>query len=144
MALQFDPEKCIGCKLCQQACSGAHEGVFNPKLARLSVESYYEDEDLKAEANVCTLCGVCVEACPFSALTIEDGRLHLDEEECKNCGICAKKCPQQVIVKKENCVGVCDLCGGDPWCVKYCPHGALSYEEDEVLHEEKLVRGEVR
>lgn len=137
MGLQFDSEKCIGCKLCQQACSGAHEGVFNVTLARLHVESYYEDQDLKVGARVCTLCGACAEACPFSAISMEDDRLHFDQESCQNCGICVETCPEGVIVQKEDCVGVCDLCNGDPWCVKYCPHGALSCE-GALAHEEVL------
>jgi Fe-S-cluster-containing dehydrogenase component len=33
--LKFQPEKCIGCHLCELACSGYKEGVFNPALARL-------------------------------------------------------------------------------------------------------------
>lgn len=135
MGLKFNKEKCIGCKLCQQACSGFHENVFNPLLARLNVESYYEDGHLKIEAKICTLCGECVEACPFSALTMKDGRLYLDEDACKNCGICRKKCPENVIIQKDTCVGVCDLCGGSPWCVAYCPHGALVYEEALVCEE---------
>lgn len=35
MKLKFQPEKCIGCHLCELACSGYKEGVFNPALARL-------------------------------------------------------------------------------------------------------------
>lgn len=135
MPLTFNSEKCIGCKLCQQACSGAHEGVFNPLLGRLKVESYYEDGKLMFESKVCTLCGDCVAACPFEALTMENGKLSLDEDACKNCGICVKKCPENVIIKKEKVVGICNLCGGDPWCVKYCPHGALAYEEASVCEE---------
>lgn len=143
MPLTFSSEKCIGCKLCQQACSGAHEGVFNPLLARLKVESYYEEGNLMVDAKVCTLCGACVKVCPFDALTMDGGKLSLDEDACKNCGICAKKCPEGVIVKKsdivkdEKVVAVCDLCGGDPWCVKYCPHGALAYEEASACKEGK-------
>ena len=26
----------------------------------------------------------------------------------------------------------CDLCGGDPKCVKYCPGGALSFEDPDA------------
>lgn len=128
MPLRFDSEKCIGCKLCQQACSGSHEGVFNPYLSRLSIESFYSDGQLEFKTKLCTLCGECVSACPFDALDMINGRLVLDEKLCKNCGICVKKCPEDVIIRKENVVGICDLCDGNPWCVRYCPHGALTYE----------------
>lgn len=126
--LKFNSEKCIGCQLCMQACSGVHEGEFKPSYARLKIESYYDKGELKFDPRTCILCGICVKACPFDAISMEDGRIVLHEEKCKNCGICVEKCPKNVIVKKENTVAICDLCGGDPTCVKFCPHGALSYE----------------
>lgn len=129
MGLKFIEDKCIGCKLCHLACSGAHEEAFNPKLARLSVESYYQNKGLVIEGYVCTLCGKCVDACPTSAITLKNGRLYYEVEYCINCGICVNTCPEEVIVQKEENVGICDLCEGSPWCVKSCPHGALTYEE---------------
>ncbi len=135
MGLEFHGEKCIGCKLCQLSCSAEHEGVFNPRLARLSVESYYELGILVVEGKVCTLCGECVDVCPTSAIIMEDDRLVYNEEDCINCGICVSTCPEGVIVQKDDNVGVCDLCGGDPWCVKSCPHGALTCEEVLVREE---------
>ncbi|MDI6706199.1 MAG: 4Fe-4S binding protein [Bacillota bacterium] len=129
MRLKFDKDKCIGCKLCQLACSAANEEVFNPSLARLFVETYYAGLELKAEGRVCTLCGQCVEVCPVSAIKMEERKLVLYEEVCINCGICVDSCPEGVIVQKKNTVGICGLCEGDPWCVKSCPHGALCCTE---------------
>ncbi|SDK03261.1 4Fe-4S dicluster domain-containing protein [Natronincola ferrireducens] len=129
MALKFISDKCIGCKLCHLACSGAHEDVFNPGLARLSVESYYQDKNLQIDGNVCTLCGECVDVCPTSAIELKEGRLHYSLEDCINCGVCVSACPEEVILQKDEGVGICDLCEGSPWCVKSCPHGALVYEE---------------
>jgi len=129
MGLQFHGDKCIGCKLCHLSCSAAHEGVFNPRLARLTVESYYEDGILVVDGKVCTLCGECVDVCPTSAITMGDIGLVYNEEDCINCGVCVATCPEGVIIQKEEKVGLCDLCGGSPWCVKSCPHGALSCEK---------------
>ena len=129
MGLQFHGDKCIGCKLCHLSCSASHEGAFNPRLARLSVESYYEDGALVVEGRVCTLCGECADVCPTFAITMGKDRLLFDEESCINCGVCVSACPEGVIIQKENFVGVCDLCGGDPWCVKSCPHAALALGE---------------
>ncbi|SMP42699.1 4Fe-4S dicluster domain-containing protein [Anoxynatronum buryatiense] len=125
MGLKFVQENCIGCKLCELACSASHEEMFNPRLGRLRVGSHYENKDLKIEGHVCILCGSCVRACPTDAIALEDGRLHYTREDCINCGVCVDVCPQSVIVQKEEDVGICDLCEGDPWCVKSCPHGAL-------------------
>lgn len=38
------------------------------------------------------MCGVCVEVCPMSALSL-DGSLEVDSERCIGCGVCAYKCP---------------------------------------------------
>ena len=129
MGLQFHDDKCIGCKLCHLSCSASHEGIFNPRLARLSIESYYLNGNLVVDGKVCTLCGECVDVCPTSAITMGDDHLIFNVEECINCGVCVDTCPEGVIIQKEDHVGVCDLCGGSPWCVKSCPHGALSTEE---------------
>ncbi len=50
--------------------------------------------------DVCTLCGSCVERCPFGALAIrEDGgrELVLTAAECRGCGLCATGCPAEAI-----------------------------------------------
>ncbi|MBW1659925.1 MAG: 4Fe-4S binding protein, partial [Deltaproteobacteria bacterium] len=33
--LVIDPEKCTGCRLCEQVCSVKHERVVNPYRARI-------------------------------------------------------------------------------------------------------------
>lgn len=48
----------------------------------------------------CTLCGRCVERCPFGALAIHeggDGELALTASECRGCGLCATGCPEDAI-----------------------------------------------
>ena len=32
-----DMTKCTGCRMCELACSMKHEGVFNPRKARIKV-----------------------------------------------------------------------------------------------------------
>ena len=137
MALKFKGENCIGCKLCQLACSAAHEKEFNPYLARLFVSSRYtgRGRELAVEGRVCTLCGVCVATCPADALTFADGRLLYKPDECISCGSCVEACPEEVITRRDVGIAVCDLCAGTPQCVKWCPHQALVHEEgpDERL-----------
>ena len=41
MKLTLDAGKCTGCKICELACSAKHEGVFNPRKARLKIIDRY-------------------------------------------------------------------------------------------------------
>ncbi len=41
----------------------------------------------------CTGCGACVEICPTSALTLVEGKAHLDDALCKGCEACIQACP---------------------------------------------------
>lgn len=54
--------------------------------------------DVDREA--CTLCGVCSQVCPTSALSQdEDGRcrLRFDPRHCSACGVCAAWCPEKAV-----------------------------------------------
>ncbi|MQL50718.1 4Fe-4S dicluster domain-containing protein [Desulfofundulus thermobenzoicus] len=126
MRLKFDSQKCIGCRLCQLACSASHEGVFNPKLARLKINSFYSKLGLVVEGIVCTLCLQCVNTCPVDAIKYDGSKLSLDEAQCTGCMSCLDSCPEGVIVNKESIVGLCDMCNGEPQCIAWCPHEALS------------------
>ena len=84
-------------------------------------------------ADVCRQCNMadCYLACAYDALTLDKatGARIIDAEKCTGCGECFAACPWDKIVKDE-ATGVyskCDLCGGDPQCVKYCPADALSF-----------------
>lgn len=125
--LKFNKEGCIGCQLCMQACSSMHEGEIIPSKARLTIESYYDQGDIKFERHICILCGICEKQCPFDAITVNE-KVMVDFEKCTGCGICAEKCPQDVISIRDNKAIICDTCNGETWCVKFCPHGALKFE----------------
>ena len=53
-------------------------------------------EFLKFDAEACTLCGKCVNVCPFGALTIEKDGIAVGES-CRMCGLCVSKCPEKAI-----------------------------------------------
>jgi ferredoxin len=45
----------------------------------------------------CVGCGTCAETCFVRAITLVDGRSHIDQDLCKGCGRCATVCPQGAI-----------------------------------------------
>lgn len=51
---------------------------------------------LKFDASKCTLCGVCINKCPFSALSMEAKGIDVNEK-CRMCGVCVKTCPESAI-----------------------------------------------
>jgi ferredoxin len=103
------------------------EGVYSPSKARIDIETYYEDGEIKYKDSFCILCGMCVKACPVQAITLGE-YLIVDHNKCIGCGACAAKCPKKVIKIRDEKSYICDTCKGDPTCVKTCPQHALTFE----------------
>ena len=96
----------------------------------------------------CMGLGTCVRACKFDSIYIgDDGVAHVDREKCVACGKCLEVCPkgiidwipenQQVYIycnSRERAKDVKDVCSvgciGCQLCVKSCPFGAISFENN--------------
>ena len=71
--------------------------------------------------------------CPESALHIgSQGEIVVTPDACTACGTCETLCPVGAIELFEDLPYVCDLCGGDPSCVKSCTMGAISLDPDDA------------
>ncbi len=48
--------------------------------------------------------------------------ISVDREKCTSCGMCIRACPGNVplIHPGDNKATICNLCNGDPECVKVC------------------------
>jgi len=44
----------------------------------------------------CVACGACADACPESAITVDDVAV-IDESKCVDCGACVDECPSEAI-----------------------------------------------
>ena len=75
----------------------------------------------------------CVIGCPAKALSrnMEMGRVEVDYEKCIGCRTCVSVCPFGAMhfVPSDRKVIKCDLCDGDPQCVRFCDVKAVSLVE---------------
>ncbi len=121
---------CTGCMLCESSCSLSHDWMVNMDSARVQI-SHGQTLDYKYRINVCRQCKVCppIDACPVHAITRhgETGAIIINYDSCVvGCSICVEACPLDAVFKTDgNKPTVCDLCGGDPQCVKMCEPMAL-------------------
>ena len=125
---KINARECVGCRICELVCSLGHYDLINPQRARIRVWRL-EDKD---RIETCRFCDdpKCVEACPTGAMHLEDGRAVHDPDKCVACGACVEACPIPGAIRIfEGELLKCDLCGGDPQCVKYCPTDALTLRE---------------
>jgi carbon-monoxide dehydrogenase iron sulfur subunit len=133
--LVFEPKKCIGCCLCEQICSMTHYNVTNPTKARIRIIRDHENQlDMAIYCHNCRD-PPCIKACKFEALS-RDNKTHaiqVSEDNCVGCRMCIHDCPFDApsMHPTENYVLICDLCGGNPACVKICPEHAIQYLEIE-------------
>ena len=126
-------QACTGCKLCMLACSFAHEKSFS--LVNSRIRERRDEITNESSLSVCRQCDarVCADVCPVEAIYFDKNLLILrvNREECLGCGRCVEACQHDGIFLDKNKKAVkCDLCAGDPICVRYCVFPqALAYVE---------------
>jgi Fe-S-cluster-containing hydrogenase component 2 len=118
-------ELCTGCRQCELACAEFHMGRRDAAYARIRVTTF---EDRKtAFPTICMHCKIakCELACPTRALHRQPQLrdvVVLDQSRCVRCMECVHACPFAAIwLSPAPEILKCDLCGGDPACVKVCP-----------------------
>ncbi len=140
--LIVDPEKCNGCHGCEIACSVWREGESNPEKSRIRMMPFLTPGQAFFYPNVCQQCEVpyCALACPTGALwkNASTGVVDLTQDKCIGCRMCLVACPIGAIAISESGRAVkCDLCGGDPMCVRFCRPEAITLGIPNELSEAK-------
>jgi indolepyruvate ferredoxin oxidoreductase alpha subunit len=54
-------------------------------------------QHIQVDAEVCVLCGRCVELCPRNALGADTEGIVVDDALCVGCLLCEMRCPMQAI-----------------------------------------------
>ena len=121
-----DYSKCSGCRKCEIACSLFHENRIWPEASRIRVFMLVPGLEFP---HLCVQCDdyPCVEKCPTEALSIssETSGVLTDVDKCTGCGQCIEACPGSIphMHPTRKHVLICDLCDGNPQCVKVCQEG---------------------
>ena len=71
---------------------GARGGTFGRLLGKTAALALRTRPGLKRA--LCVGCGVCRDVCPAHAITIENGRAHIDRGRCIHCFCCQEFCPR--------------------------------------------------
>jgi ferredoxin len=78
---------------CCKCCCGGVEAMTKYGIPMMASSGYVAEID----RNLCDLCGACVDACPFDALSTNDSGLERSWESCMGCGVCVEVCPPQAM-----------------------------------------------
>jgi carbon-monoxide dehydrogenase iron sulfur subunit len=134
-------EKCTGCRLCELVCSVKHDGISNPARSRIKVVKW--EEEGRYIPMTCQQCedAPCQQACPMGAICREAdfGTVMVDYNICIGCRTCVSVCPFGAMNYNmiDHKVFKCDLCHGDPQCVRFCDVKAVEFVESHMINQQK-------
>ena len=150
MMVVHDATRCVGCRRCEVACTLSHDNKIQPSISRVKLSRNYNFGpegprvgytrgkglygNFSLMADTCLQCAhpiPCATACPQGAIEVSPttkARV-INKAKCVGCQKCKVACPWAMTSFDEETMKAtkCDLCSGDPKCVKVCPSGALSY-----------------
>ena len=140
----IDPNRCIGCQACMQACSecDTHRGE-----SMIHLEYVNRSESVQTVPVVCMHCDqpTCAEVCPADAIKrTGDGVVQSARKpRCIACGNCVVACPFGVpeLYEDRKIMMKCDMCydrssvGKKPMCATVCPSQALFFGTREQIEQ---------
>ena len=140
----IDPNRCIGCQACVQACTecDTHRGE-----SMIHLEYVSRSESVQTVPVICMHCEqpTCAEVCPADAIKrTGDGVVQSARKpRCIACGNCVVACPFGVpeLYDDRKIMMKCDMCydrtsvGKKPMCATVCPSQALFFGTREQIEQ---------
>lgn len=125
LRLRVNEDLCIGCKLCEATCALTHFNAVNRGKSAIRIAI----PPLNGVV-VCRQCEdpPCAKPCSVKAISRNDAIVLIDYNKCIGCGLCVKGCIYNSMfwVREQGKPFKCDLCGGNPACLKACPVQAIT------------------
>ncbi len=140
--LFLDPQRCIGCRACVEACSEcpSHGGT-----SMIHLDEIARADTVQTTPTVCMHCEepACASVCPADAIHKgADGVVHTAmTERCIGCTNCVVACPfgvpkhetaRDLMMKCDHCYDRTSV-GLGPMCATVCPSGALFFGTSEEV-----------
>ena len=132
----IDPNRCIGCQACVQACGECDTHKGRPMIHLEYVDRAHSTQTVPV---VCMHCEspTCAEVCPADAIKKSDDGVvqSARKPRCIACNNCVLACPFGVpkMMSDYDLMMKCDMCydrtsaGKKPMCASVCPSGALFF-----------------
>jgi MinD superfamily P-loop ATPase len=89
-----------------------------------AAEAFFDRDVARIDAELCTACGSCLEACRFGAVRVPEGEgtaYRIDEISCEGCAACSLVCPSGAVSMRPSVTG--------EWSVSETPYGPLVHAE---------------
>lgn len=135
MKIKVDKTKCTGCLLCELTCSAFNAGMIQRQASAIRVRLH----DLSDSIHQPIVCRQCTKM-----RCLKEEGLDYDPSEARKFfwdrPERTKQCPFGALFLFEGKVLHCNLCGGDPECVKSCPTGCLSLDVGRQVKGERKVK----
>lgn len=133
-----DTALCTGCRQCMTACSFKKYNTYNYNLSLCKLLDDPRGGFVRVHCHHCRD-PMCMAACPASAIRKDEktGYVTIDQMLCVGCKACTYACPIAIpqMGRGLKIMVKCDMCGGDPECIKVCSPKAIKLLTREAAHE---------
>ena len=139
----LNPARCNGCGDCVAACAMKRTGLDNPALSCIQIVSDPHFKDFYLPV-ICLQCTdpPCMKVCPNDTIYRDSSlnRVMIKGHHCIGCKMCYAVCPIGAMGfdEERGFAFKCDLCGGDPECVRLCEPKALVFIQTRGIEKMRI------